>query len=89
VRQRISPCYRHRGSILPLRTKIDAAALVKELGLVDANALLVNAEHNSWSLQSSGKTEIRWHGVTLQLELANAHGASLDGVTVSFISVFP
>ena len=62
---------------------------MKELGLVDANALLVNAEHNSWSLQSSGKTEIRWHGVTLQLELANAHGASLDGVTVSFISVFP
>jgi hypothetical protein len=80
-------------SINPRRTVLPAADFAAALGLTGARATNVNREHDVWKLEAGGTTQLRWRGLELEVDVdvehSDGNSVALDGLEVSFITVFP
>lgn len=79
--------------INPRRTTVPAAALADALGLVDAKAYNVNAEHDVWHIEAAGTTQIAWNGLELEFEVSSPESDDLrqplGALEVEFVFVMP
>lgn len=99
-RFRVAGTSLHRGdtkingiSIQPMRTRIEADALAKALGLENARAVNTNREHDVWNVEVGGTTQLSWRGIRLEIDVDVADGGdrhtTLAGAEAGFISMMP